>query len=112
MLSPKTRRKIILAIATSACIGVAPVAPAVSQAQIQIQSYSQTVAHAVHCESLAAGYNAYREEALAAERHGEILLATAYWKAAAKYAAEETAENCPIVKYPTHTPIVGSYEYS
>ena len=33
MLSTKTRRKIILAIAASASIGVAPVAPAVSEAQ-------------------------------------------------------------------------------
>jgi hypothetical protein len=112
MLSTKTRRKIILAIAASASIGVAPVAPAVSQAQIPVRSYPQMLAHAAHCESLAAGYRAYREEALAAERYGEILLATAYWKAAARYAAEETSENCPVVTYPTHTPIVNSFEYT
>ncbi len=108
MLSTKTRRKIILALAASASIGVAPVAPAVSQAQIQVQSYSQMLAHAVHCESLAASYKEYREEALAAEGHGEILLATAYWAAAAKYLKEQSAENCPFVKYPTYTPTVGS----
>jgi hypothetical protein len=37
MLSTKTRRKIILALAASASIGVAPVAPAVSQAQVGVQ---------------------------------------------------------------------------
>jgi hypothetical protein len=111
MLSAKIRRKIIFSLAASACIGVAPVAPAVSQAQIPLKSYPQMLAHAVRCESLATAYNAYREEALAAERYGEILLATAYWKAAARYAAEEASENCPMATYPTHTPIVGSFEY-
>src|SRR5271156_1322408 len=105
MFSTKVRRKFILAVAASACIGVAPVAPAVSQAHVAVQSYSQTVVHAIHCESLAASYKGFREEAQEAERYGEILLATAYWKAAAKYASEETSENCPIVTYPTIEPI-------
>jgi hypothetical protein len=111
VLSTKVRRKIVLALAASVCIGVAPVAPAVSQARIPVQSYPQMLAHAAHCESLAAGAKADREEALAAESHGEILLAAAYWKAVAKYAAEESAENCPLATYPTFTPTVGSYEY-
>jgi hypothetical protein len=110
MLSTKTHGTIV-ALVASLSFGVAAVAPAVSQAQIEVQSYSQMLAHAVHCESLAAGYKAFREEALAAERAGEILLATAYWKAAAKYLKEQSAENCPLVKYPTYTPIVGSFEY-
>jgi hypothetical protein len=108
MFSARVRRKIIFAVAASASIGVAPVAPAVSQAQITIQGNWQAVAHVIRCESLAAGYKAYREEAEAAERGGEILLATAYWKAAANYAREETSEDCPLVTYPTHTPVVGS----
>ena len=112
MLSRQTRRKIILALAASASIGVAPVAPAGSQAQIQVQSYSLMLAHAAHCESLAASFKEFREEALEAEAHGEILLATADWAAAAKYLKEQSAENCPLVKYPTYTPTIGSYELS
>jgi hypothetical protein len=108
MFSTRVRRKLIFAIAASASIGVAPVAPAVSQAHIAVQSDWQTLGHVIHCESLAAGYKAYREEAEAAERQGEVLLATAYWKAAANYAGEETSEDCPPVTYPTHTPVVGS----
>jgi hypothetical protein len=108
MFSTKVRRQIIFALAASASIGVAPVAPAVSQAQIALQGDWQTLGHVIYCESLATGYKAYREEAEAAERQGEILLATAYWKAAANYIGEEASEDCPLVTYPTHTPVVGS----
>ena len=53
--------------------------------------------HAIHCESLAAANRAYREEAEGAEKQGEILLASAYWAAAAKTGAEGTSEHCPAV---------------
>ncbi len=42
MFSTKIRRKIIFALAASACIGVAPVAPAVSQAATNTGAYAKS----------------------------------------------------------------------
>jgi hypothetical protein len=89
MLSSKTRTT-ILALVASASIGCASVAPAVSQAQPNWPA----LGHAIHCESLQAGAEAYEHKSEVAQREGNLNLAHYYDEMAEQYESEMWAEHC------------------
>jgi hypothetical protein len=98
MLSSKTRTT-ILALVASASIGCTAVAPAVSQAQTNWPA----LGHAIHCESLLAGREAYEHKAEAAQREGNPNLADYYRGMAHQYEGEMLNELC-ITPSPSSTP--------
>lgn len=96
MLSSRTRSTIV-ALVASLSFAAATVAPAVSRAQPDWPA----LGHAIHCESVAAGYTAYRKKAETAEQEGHYALAQYYWGEASNYLDQLNSERCPIPTAPT-----------
>jgi hypothetical protein len=95
MLSTRTRSTIVALIA-SLSFAATTVAPAVSHAQPDWPGLGQ----AIHCESLAAGREAYRKKAETAENEGHYALAEYYRLEGWRYAGEMVKEHCPMTLSP------------
>ncbi len=103
MCSTKIRRKIIFALAASACIGVAPVAPAVSQARRPIIVYSNN-ANGEQCEARQNWYDFYRSETTRAIENFDYAGAFSAAENAAEEKVEAGLEGCDTSTWATIPP--------